>query len=91
MWGTGASIEAAQLLIHHAFDELHAIRVAFKTDARNVRSQRAIERLGATREGLFRRHRILRDGHLRDSIYYSLLADEWPPAHTPSARRLTSN
>jgi RimJ/RimL family protein N-acetyltransferase len=72
-WSTGAAREASQLLMAHAFDT-GAIRVAFKTDSRNTRSQRAIEALGAQREGVFRNHRILRDGYVRHSIYYSVCA-----------------
>jgi RimJ/RimL family protein N-acetyltransferase len=52
--------------------------VQFKTDLRNVRSQRAIERLGAKREGLLRNHMILSDGRYRDSVYYSIIDKEWP-------------
>ncbi|GAA1411770.1 GNAT family N-acetyltransferase [Catellatospora coxensis] len=77
-WRTGAAREASYLLMRYAFDVAGAIRVAFKTDSRNERSQRAIEALGATREGMFRNHRILRDGYVRDSIYYSVIAEEWP-------------
>jgi RimJ/RimL family protein N-acetyltransferase len=65
------------LLLSHAFDTLGAIRVEFKTDHRNVRSQRALERIGATREGLHRQHMIMPDGHLRDSVYYSIIDKEW--------------
>ncbi|MEV6985680.1 GNAT family protein [Sphaerisporangium sp. NPDC051017] len=77
-WCAGVAREAAVLLIRHAFETLGAIRVAFKTDSRNIRSQRALEGLGATREGTFRNHRILRDGHVRHSIYYSVIPEEWP-------------
>lgn len=76
-WGTGAGHEAAELLLRHAFQSAGAIRVVFKTDSRNVRSRRAIERLGAVREGVFRNHRILRDGHRRDSIFYSVIDQDW--------------
>ncbi|MGC4774775.1 GNAT family N-acetyltransferase [Micromonospora chalcea] len=77
-WGTGAVREASYLLMKHAFEAAGAIRVVFKTDSRNDRSQRAIERLGATREGVFRNHRILRDGHIRHSVFYSVTVEEWP-------------
>ncbi|MBB5871092.1 RimJ/RimL family protein N-acetyltransferase [Allocatelliglobosispora scoriae] len=76
-WRTGAAREAAYLLMRYAFDH-GAIRVVFKTDSRNTRSQRAIEGLGATREGVFRNHRILRDGYVRDSIFYSVTGQDWP-------------
>jgi RimJ/RimL family protein N-acetyltransferase len=77
-WQQGIAREAAYLLMRHAFDTLGAVRVAFKTDSRNVRSQRAITALVATQEGVFRNHRILRDGVLRHSIYYSVIREEWP-------------
>lgn len=76
-WRTGVAREAAYLLMCHAFEKLGAIRVAFKTDSRNARSQQTITRLGATREGVLRNHRILRDGHIRHSIYYSVIREEW--------------
>jgi N-acetyltransferase len=64
--------------LRHAFEDLGAIRVCFKTDRRNVRSQRAIERLGARYEGTLRSHRICIDGWIRDSVYFSIVAEEWP-------------
>lgn len=76
-WKEGIGREASLLLIHHAFERLGAVRIAFKTDARNDRSQGAIASLGAVREGVFRHHRILRDGLLRDSVFYSLIQDDW--------------
>ena len=69
---------AKLLLLSHAFEDLGAERVQFKTDARNQRSQRALERIGATREGVMRRHLSVRDGRLRDSVFYSVIAPEWP-------------
>jgi RimJ/RimL family protein N-acetyltransferase len=64
--------------LRHAFEELNMVRVMLKTDARNERSQRAIARLGAVREGVLRRHRILPDGFIRDSVIYSVIDLEWP-------------
>jgi N-acetyltransferase len=75
---TGINTEAKYLLLRHAFEELGAVRVQLKTDARNVQSQAAIERLGAVREGVLRKHMLVRDGHLRDSVMYSVTDDEWP-------------
>jgi len=75
---TGVNTEAKYLLLRHAFEELGCIRVQFKTDLRNVRSQQAIERLGAVREGVLRKHMILPDGYVRDSVFYSIIDDEWP-------------
>ncbi len=77
-WGTGANTEAKFLQLRHAFDDLGAGRVTLKTDARNLRSQAAIERLGAVREGTLRRHLRMPDGFIRDSVYFSILRDEWP-------------
>lgn len=78
VWGTGANTEAKFLLLAHAFEEQNAGRVAIKTDLRNQRSQKAIEKLGATREGVWRNHRILSDGTYRHSVYYSVIDSEWP-------------
>ena len=82
VWRTRINTECKYLLLRHAFETLGLIRVCLKTDARNVRSQTAIERLGAVKEGVLRRHRILPDGFVRDSVYYSILADEWPAVKT---------
>jgi RimJ/RimL family protein N-acetyltransferase len=75
---TRVNSETKYLLLTHAFEELGAVRVQLKTDARNTRSQRAIERLGAVMEGAHRRHMVTWDGHIRDTIYYSILDSEWP-------------
>lgn len=85
---TATNTEAKLLQLRYAFDELGAGRVALKTDARNERSQAAIERLGAVREGVLRRHIRLPDGHVRDSVYYSILADEWPAVRDRLEARL---
>lgn len=66
------------LLLQHAFDTLGALRVELKTDGRNLRSQAAIARLGATREGVFRRHMIVQDGFVRDTVYFSITDQDWP-------------
>ena len=75
---TPTNTESKYLLLRHAFDDLGTIRVQLKTDLRNERSQRAIERLGAIREGVLRKHVILWDGFIRDTAYYSILDNEWP-------------
>jgi len=75
---TAVNTESKYLLLGHAFDNLGCIRVQLKTDLRNERSQRAIERLGAVREGVLRHNMIMPDGHVRSSVFYSLLAEEWP-------------
>ncbi|MBS4175633.1 GNAT family protein [Bacillus sp. FJAT-49736] len=65
-------------LLQFCFEELHMIRVQFKTDERNVRSQKAIERLGAKKEGILRNERILQNGYIRNACVYSITAEEWP-------------
>lgn len=75
---TALNTECKYLLLRHAFESLGALRVQLKTDQRNETSQRAIERLGAVREGILRKHRIVRDNYQRDSVMYSITDDEWP-------------
>ena len=65
-------------MLRHTFEELGCIRVQLKTDSRNERSQRAIERIGAIKEGVLRNHMILPDGYIRHSVFYSILDTEWP-------------
>jgi RimJ/RimL family protein N-acetyltransferase len=79
-WRTGINTEAKLLLLRHAFEELGAVRVEWQTDIRNERSQAAIARLGATREGVLRRNRKRGDGSFRDSVVYSMIPDDWPAA-----------
>ncbi len=74
---TAINTEAKYLMLRHAFEVWQCVRVQLKTDALNVRSQRAIERLGAVREGVLRSHYIMPDGRRRDSVYYSILDTEW--------------
>jgi N-acetyltransferase len=75
---TAVNTECKYLLLRHAFEELDAIRVQIKTDGRNIVSQRAIERLGAVREGVLRKQMILPDGFQRDAVMYSIIDTEWP-------------
>ncbi len=75
---TAVNSECKYLLMRHAFEALQVVRVQFKTDLRNVRSQRAIERLGAVKEGVLRNHMTLPDGFIRHSVFYSVVPDEWP-------------
>ena len=72
--------ESKLILLSRAFEGLGAERVVWHTDVRNMRSQAAIERLGATREGVLRHHRIRRDGSWRDTVQYSMLHADWPAA-----------
>jgi RimJ/RimL family protein N-acetyltransferase len=75
---TGINTECKLLLLTHAFEVLGASRVQFKTSSQNDISQRAIARLGATREGVLRRYQRTASGYQRDSVIYSVIADEWP-------------
>jgi len=75
---TAVNTECKYLLLKHAFETLGCIRVQLKTDLRNERSQKAIERIGAVREGVLRDNIIMPDGYVRSSVYYSILAAEWP-------------
>ena len=70
--------ECKYLLLSNAFEQWGASRVCFKTDRDNLRSQKAIERIGAVREGIRRKDRIRWDGSIRDSAYYSIIDTEWP-------------
>ena len=75
---TAVNTECKYLLLTHAFETLACIRVQLKTDLRNERSQKAIERIGAKKEGVLRNHMILPDGNIRHSVFYSVLDSEWP-------------
>jgi RimJ/RimL family protein N-acetyltransferase len=74
---TGVNTECKYLLLKHAFEALGAIRVQLKTDSLNIRSQKAIERIGGVQEGILRNHMIKPDGSIRHSVYYSILNIEW--------------
>jgi RimJ/RimL family protein N-acetyltransferase len=76
-WGTGANIETKYLLMRNAFDGWGAMRVEFKTDARNLRVRGALLGVGASFDGIFRKHMILPDS-IRDSAWYSVVDDDWP-------------
>ncbi|HKI00924.1 MAG TPA: GNAT family protein [Thermoanaerobaculia bacterium] len=76
--GTRVNPESKYLLLRHAFEDLEAVRVQFKTDVTNLQSQRAIEKLGARREGVLRRFQVRTNGFARDAVVYSIVADEWP-------------
>jgi RimJ/RimL family protein N-acetyltransferase/nitroimidazol reductase NimA-like FMN-containing flavoprotein (pyridoxamine 5'-phosphate oxidase superfamily) len=87
-WRTGVNTESKLLLLERAFDVLGAERVFWYTDIRNGRSQRAIARLGASRDGIIRRHRKRPDGSWRDSVMFAMTADEWPFAAARLRARL---
>lgn len=85
-----ANTEAKLLLLRHAFERLGAIRVELKTDALNIQSRAAIVRIGAIEEGTFRHHLIVpKTGRVRDTVYYSILAGEWPALKARLTERLT--
>jgi RimJ/RimL family protein N-acetyltransferase len=75
---TAINTEAKYLMLSHAFEKLHCVRVELKTDVLNTRSRKAMLRIGAKEEGVLRKHSLVWDGRYRDSIYYSILDDEWP-------------
>ena len=87
-WGTGANIEAKLLQMRHAFETWGCRRVEFKTDALNERSRHALEALGATFEGIHRKHMVVRNGENRDSAWYSVIDDEWPSVSAHLEARL---
>jgi RimJ/RimL family protein N-acetyltransferase len=89
-WRAGHNTESKLLMLTHAFDVLGAARVVWHTDIHNERSQRAIERLGATREGELRKHRIRRDGSWRTTVQYSMTDDDWPAARGFLTSRMTA-
>ena len=90
-WRTAINTEAKLLFLGHAFETLRANRVALKTDIRNERSQAAIARLGAVREGVLRRQYIRPDGTLRDTVMFSIVPDEWPQVRATLLARLAAH
>ena len=86
-WRTAANTESKFLFLRHCFEALGCVRVALKTDGRNVRSQEALTRLGAVREGTLRKHMNVR-GYQRDTVYFSILDSEWPAIGTRLSTRL---
>jgi RimJ/RimL family protein N-acetyltransferase len=75
---TRANTEAKYLMLCQAFDRWHCLRVELKTSALNQRSRAAIARIGAQEEGTLRRHMLNDDGSRRDSVFFSIIAEEWP-------------
>ncbi|CAM3137086.1 MULTISPECIES: GNAT family N-acetyltransferase [Sphingomonas] len=75
---TGVNTEAKRMLLAHAFEVMAAQAVQIRTDALNKRSQTAIERLGAKKDGVLRGHQVMADGRIRDSVIYSIIDREWP-------------
>jgi RimJ/RimL family protein N-acetyltransferase len=89
-WRSAINSEAKLLFLGHAFETLQANRVAIKTDIRNERSQAAIARLGAVREGVLRHQMIRNDGTLRDTVLFSVIAEEWPKVRAHLEARLAA-
>lgn len=88
VWGSAVNPETKLLLLGHAFEALGVGRVQLKTDVRNVRSQQAIARLGATYEGVLRRYQRRADGTVRDTVMFSVTAEEWPAVRDGLRARL---
>lgn len=80
VWKTAVNTECKWLLLCHCFEDLGCIRVQLKTDSRNLNSQRAIKRIGGVYEGVLRNHMVMRDGYIRDSVYFSFIDKEWQAA-----------
>ena len=87
-WGTGANLEAKLLQLGHAFESWGCRRVELKTDALNDRSRGALEAIGATFEGIHRKHMLVRAGENRDSAWYSVTDDDWPSVRSHLEARL---
>ena len=90
VWAGVVNPECKFLLMRHAFETLKFHRVEFKTDARNARSRAAILKLGAREEGIFRKHMIMADGHVRDSVWFSVIDDEWPAVKAGLEKRIAA-
>ena len=86
--GTRVNPESKYLLLRHAFEDLGAVRVQLKTDLNNLHSQRAIEKLGARKEGVLRKYQTRSNGYVRDSVVYSVLDEEWPAVKAALEDRL---
>ena len=87
-WGTGANTEAKYLLLRHAFEDVGALRVEFKTDAKNERARAALAAIPAEFEGIHRRHMLVRGGERRDSAWYAVIAEDWPGVRAALEARL---
>ncbi|MGW0183775.1 GNAT family N-acetyltransferase [Nocardia sp. NPDC003345] len=86
--GTACNPEAKLLLLDHIFGTLGAVRAEFTVDDLNVRSRAAVTALGAVQEGILREHALRRDGTRRNTVVYSILAEDWPPARTRLLERI---
>lgn len=88
VWGTAVNPECKLLLFTHAFDALRMNRVSFHVDAINLRSQRAVLKLGAVKEGILRKHAVVYTGRIRDTVVFSVTVDEWPAIRERLRQRL---
>ena len=77
VWRTRVNTECKYLLLNHAFEVWKLTRVQLKTDSRNIRSQQAIARIGGVKEGVLRKDRVISDGYVRNTVFFSILSDEW--------------
>lgn len=82
--------EAKYLMLAHAFEHWGLNRVEFMTDVRNTASRNAIVRLGAREEGVLRSHMVMRDGHVRDSVVFSVISADWPAVKQRLGQKLTT-
>ena len=90
VWAGAVNPECKLLLMRHAFEMLRFHRVEYKTDARNLRSRAAILKLGAVQEGILARHMIMADGHVRDSVIFSIVDTGWPAVKAGLEKRLAA-
>ncbi len=88
VWGTCVNPECKYLLLNNAFENLQVNRVEFTVDARNTRSRAAVKKLGATEEGILRRHMLLENGIHRDTVVYSIIKPEWDQLKQQLQQRL---
>jgi N-acetyltransferase len=90
VWASVVNPACKLALLRHAFETLEFNRVELKTDIRNTRSQRAIAKLGAEREGVFRAHMVRPDGSLRDTVYFAIVRGDWPAVREGLTARLAA-
>lgn len=85
---TPLNTDAKYLMLRHAFEQWNCVRVEFKTDVLNTRSRQALLRIGAKEEGVLRSHMITATGRIRDTVYFSIIASEWPTVRAALEARL---
>lgn len=90
VWRTRVNTECKLLLLEHAFEKWGLTRVQLKTDSRNLRSQTAIARIGAVKEGTLRKDRVIADGYVRDTVFFSILNEEWENVKNQLKEKLNS-